>query len=127
MDKKRWINLFPTVHAIIAHRWELIAQNDGKVLGALSESGLEHNNKLLRLIHKCLSRKILQVLSLEDCMTRLWVRSDPIIRGAGPHPKCSRCKMVGHYTVSCPTKNIVPQNRNVDIRSDDYYFSQLFA
>ena len=46
-NENRWINISSTFHALLAHSWELISNNDGKGLGHYSEGGLEHNNKLL--------------------------------------------------------------------------------
>ena len=37
-----------TMHALLAHGLELIANNDGKGLGEISVSVLENNNKYLR-------------------------------------------------------------------------------
>ena len=122
-DKKKWIDISPTVHALIAHAWELIELNDATGLGAYSEASLEHNNKVLRLMRARLARKRSQNDNLEDCITRLWVSSDPCVRAAGPQPKCSRCTEKGHFTVSCPTKLQEPRAP----KPDDHYFDLIFA
>ena len=72
--------------------------------GIYSESGLEHNNKYLRYARINLSRKQDQDLNMEDCITRLWLQSEPSIRNLKPRPHCKRCKKEGHFTVSCPEK-----------------------
>ena len=122
-DKKQWIDLSPTVHALIAHAWELIELNDSTGMGRYSEAGVEHNNKVLRLLRSRLARKKSQNDNLEDCITRLWVASDPCVRAAAPQPKCSRCTEGGHFTVSCPTKLREPRER----KADDEYLDVLFA
>ena len=67
---------FPTVHAFLGHTWELISNNDGNGFGSYSEAGLEDNNKVLRDIR----RKSHQSENLGDCLFRLWLWSDLIIR-----------------------------------------------
>ena len=44
--------------------------------GTYTESGLECNNKVLRLIRIALSRKTNQIDNLNDCICRMWIRSD---------------------------------------------------
>ena len=102
-NKSKWINISPTVHALLAHSWELITANDDVGLGAFTESGLENNNKFLRFYRQYLARKNNQYSNLSDCLTRLWLQSDPGIRAAAPRVRCSRCAQA-HFTVSCPLK-----------------------
>ena len=122
--ENKWINISPTMHALLAHSWELIANNDTRGLGEYSEGGLENNNKFLRFYRRNLARKVNQEANLEDCLTRLWLRSDPRIRKAGPPvPKCKTCSTLGHYTVSCPKK--ANQQALTPLSEDDYYFELL--
>jgi hypothetical protein len=119
--ESRWINISPTLHALLAHSWELISNNEGRGLGEFTEGGLEHNNKFLRFYRRSLARKVDQASNMEDCLTRLWLRSDPQIRVSGPAPPvCKRCQG-GHYTVSCPQKHVVQSAQSLD----DFYLSQL--
>ncbi|KAL5269144.1 hypothetical protein ACHWQZ_G002836 [Mnemiopsis leidyi] len=83
-NKTEWIYLTPTVHSILEHGADLIEANDGRGLLSYSESGLECNNKILRLIRISLSRKTSQADNLSDCLTRLAIRSDPEVRAAVP-------------------------------------------
>ena len=80
--------------------------NDNKGLGDFTESGLENNNKFLRFYRQNIARKVNQTSNLDDCITRLWLRSDPYICDAAPKPSCSRerTSLSDHYTVSCPNK-----------------------
>ena len=122
-NDNRWISIPPTVHALLAHSWELVSNNDGRGCGEFPESGLEHNNKFLRFYRQHLARKVSQEMNLEDCLTRLWLRSDPSIRCAGPlPPKCSRC-CGEHFTVSCPHKQ---ETRSGAPKLDDYYLELMF-
>jgi hypothetical protein len=70
-------------------------------LGAFTEGGLETNNKFLRFYRQHLSRKINQTFNLEDCITWLWLRSDPLIRDEQPKSHCKKFNSSSHYTVSC--------------------------
>ena len=114
-----WIKISPTVHGLLAHSWELIENNDRYGLGEFSEAGLEHNNKFLRLYRRTLARKRSQKTNLEDCITRLWMRSDPMVRAAAPTKTCKRCSETGHYTVSCKTKQ-QPEVATAATKESDY-------
>lgn len=115
----KWISIPPTVHSL----WELIQLNDNKGLGEFTESGLENSNKFLRFYRQNLARKNNQSANLDDCLTRLWLRSDPGIRGAAPKPYCSKCSSELHYTVSCPQK-VAPEYQLPQIL-DDFYLSLI--
>ena len=80
----QWIFLTPTVHGVLEHAHELIQANGGKGLGEFTESGLECNNKMLRLIRISLSRKTTQVENLSECSQRMWIKSDVEVRTAVP-------------------------------------------
>ena len=121
-NETRWIRISPTMHALLAHSWELISNHDGRGLGEFSEGGLENNNKYLRFYRRNLARKVNQSTNLEDCITRLWLRSDPIIRSSGPSKHCSLCHKSDHFTVSCPVKTL-PASTALSL--DDHYLSHL--
>ena len=70
---KRWINVSPTLHMLLAHAWELIEINGKYGLGEYSETGLENNNKFLRYFREHLARKCSQETNLEDCLNRFWL------------------------------------------------------
>ena len=75
-------------------------------LKRLSEEGLESNNKRLRTYRITLSRKMSQKANLEDCLTRLWIGSDPAV-GAEQAKGCpfwEECKETGHTKQSCAKK-----------------------
>ena len=69
------------------HAPELIEANESKGLGDYSKSGLECNNKILRLVRIAQSRKCNQFDNLTNCINRLWVRSDVHVRNAVPSKK----------------------------------------
>ena len=121
----KWISVTPTVHSLLAHGWELIYFNGNKGLGEFTESGLENNNKFLRFYRQNLARKVNQTTNLEDCITRLWLRSDPGIRNAAPKSLCTRCSSRNHYTVSCPEKSRPEVQSSQTI--DEYYLSLLLG
>ena len=119
----KWISIMPTVHSLLAHGWELISFNDNKGLVEFTESGLENNNKFLRFNYQNLARKVNQAVDLEDCLTRIWLHSDPGIRDAAPKSLCSRCSSGSHYSVSCREK-ISPEAQSSQTK-DEYYLSLL--
>ena len=86
----RWINISPTLHMLLAHSWEIIEANNNYSLGEYSESGLEHNNKFLRFFRLSLARKNSQETNLQDCIERLWIKSDPGIRDAATKKQFSK-------------------------------------
>ena len=103
-----WVSITPTLHKLLAHSWELIALNEGEGLRRLDESGMEGCNKLLRTIRTKHSRKTSQQACNIDCLTRLWLGSDPIFQKERMKALsyCSNCKVSGHGTRYCPLKNV---------------------
>jgi len=85
-----WIYLTPTVHALLSHSTELIEGNEGFGLLEYSESGLEANNKFMRFYRQFLARKTSQMDNLTDVFTRMWLKSDPFIKKAGPIQKTKK-------------------------------------
>ena len=94
----------PSVHQVLAHSAALISANDSKGLGTLSEEPLEHNNKNLRIYREHLARKTTQHANLSDVITRLWIKSDPIVRSFQHAVKCSFCGEE-HNVWSCTQKH----------------------
>ena len=103
-----WLSIRPTLHKLLAHSWELIALNNGECLERIEESGLEGNNKILRAIRTRHSRKISQSACNTDCLTRMWVGSDPLLQAERTLAltNCRHCKLFGHGTRYCPSKNL---------------------
>ena len=90
---------------LLAHSCEIIAMNNNQGLGNYSETGLEYNNNLSRFFRQCLARKTSQETNLQDCIERIWLKSDPKVRYAGPMKLRSNCKKINdHFTVPCPLK-----------------------
>ena len=92
--------------------------------GEYTEGGLENSNKFLRFYRTHLARKVHQTANLNDCLSRLWLNSDPKIWDAAPKPKCSKCHETGHHTVSCPSKNL-PEVIYSAATIDEYFLSLL--
>ena len=92
-NTNRWISISPTLHSLLAHSWEIISANDGVGLGEYTEGGLENSNKFLRFYRIRLSRKNSQSSNLYDCITRLWLRGDPAIRGSKPTSRVYKKKV----------------------------------
>ena len=68
-----------TLHATVHHSAELIRNNETYSLGALSEEGLEGNNKDIRNYLERFCRKTSMINQITDVMNRLLERSDPRI------------------------------------------------
>ena len=68
------------MHEILAHSAALIDANESRDLGTLSEEPLERNSKNLCAYRERLARKTTQQANLTDVLTRLWIKSDPIVR-----------------------------------------------
>jgi len=115
-NKTEWIYLTPTVHSILEHGADLIEANDGRGLLSYSESGLECNNKILRLIRISLSRKTSQADNLSDCLTRLAIRSDPEVRAAVPE---------GRVQTKCRQKSAVLRAQYPFESLSDYFIKGL--
>ena len=92
------------MHQVLAHSAALISANDSKGLGTLSEEPLEHNNKNLRIYREHLARKTTQHANLSDVITRLWIKSDPIVRSFQHAVNCSFCGEE-HNVRSCTQKH----------------------
>ena len=91
----------PPVHQVLAHSAALIHKNESQGLGSLSKEPLEHNNKNLRSYREKLARKTTQQANLTDVLTRLWVKSDPMVLSYRSIVKCSFCN--GQHNIrSCP-------------------------
>ena len=110
--------LTPTVHGIIEHAPELIEANESKGLGDYTESSLECNNKILRLIRIAQSRKCNQVDNLTDCINRLWVRSDIFVRNALPPKKTLKKSNLLNSTIESRCSLPLPS-------LSDYYIKEL--
>ena len=105
----------------------LIEINGNCGLGEYSETGLENNNKYLRVFRQHLARKNSQESNLTDCLNRFWLKSDPCIRNAGPKKYCSRCtKMNDHHTISCPLKQASDTMMQTCLSFFDFYISELY-
>ena len=76
------------MHDILAHSAALIHADEAKGLGTLSEEPLEHNNKNLHAYRERLARKTSQQANLIDVLTRLWIKTDPIVRSYRRVVKC---------------------------------------
>ena len=82
----------------------MIHKNESRGLGTLFEEPLEHNNKNLRTYRERLARKTTQQDNLSDVLTRLWVKSNPIVRGFRAIVKCTFCS--GQHNIrSCPQRH----------------------
>ena len=75
--------------------------------------------------------KLITEKNPQDCIERLWLKSDPKVRYAGPMKICSICKVVNEKsTVSCQLK----KNNSVKYHPDyqtcmtfyEFYISEFY-
>lgn len=123
-----WARLNHTLHGTVHHSTELMILNGGYGLGALSEEGLESNNKDIRNYLETHSRKTSPVNQLMDVMNRLLERSDPLIahRVHSDHIM-RRCKVCGshEHTVRSHGRIIVKPKKAYDTCYDDLVYDDL--
>ena len=105
----------------LAFSGELIEANSCKGLGAYTEFGLECSNKVLRLIRIALSRKTNQIDNLNDCICRMWIRSDIQVRKAIPNKQCLK-KSEASSTTSIRFQGQLPL-----VSLADYYIRDLVS
>ena len=89
--------------------------------GAYTEPGLECNSKVLRLIRIALSRKTNQIDNLNDCICRMWIRSDIQVRKAIPNKQCLK-KSEASSTTSFRFQGQLPL-----VSLADYYIRDLVS
>ena len=77
-----WVYMFPTVHQMLGHNWELLAITNGKPIGVWSETGLEEWNKHIRSYRQgvaCRARQTSVTDNISDILRRMLKVSAPII------------------------------------------------
>lgn len=118
------VSITPSLYKLMAHTWELIANNNEEGVLRLNESGLEGCNKILRKIRINLAWKTSQQSNLTDTIKRI-CGLDQILLCIESEEKpklcCKTCKIVGHGTRYC-SNTIVKDNV---MTLDDYLFSML--
>ena len=117
------IQIPDTLHVLLGHACALVEENGGYGFKKLSEEPLESNNKFVRKFRENLARKTNQMENLTDIITRLWVKSDPIITSMKRELYCKLCAKFGDHTQKssqCPQKiKYSPR------QSDDAFFEQF--
>ena len=119
------IRISDTLHVILARVCALVEANGGHGFKKLSEEPLESNNKYIRQFRESLARKTNQLENLNDVATRLWVKSDPIIRSLKRDLYCKVCEKFSDHTMrssQCPQKILYSPKQ-----SDDTFLLQFIA
>ena len=119
------IRIPDTLHVLLGHVCSLVEANGGHGFKKLSEEPLESNNKLIRKFRESLARKTNQLENLTDVATRLWVKSDPIIRSLKRALYCKVCDKFSDHTMrssQCPQKIIYSPRQ-----SDDAFLLQFIV
>ena len=109
-EKQTWISITPSLHKHLGHSWELIELNADCGLKNFDETGLEANNKILRLIRLKLARKTSQTANLHDVINRLWLGSDPKVNNIclKTEPYRKNCCEYGHSNRYCKARESIP-------------------
>lgn len=119
------IRIPDTLHVLLAHVCALLEANGGHGFKKLSEEPLESNNKFVRKFRESLARKTNQLENLTDVASRLWVKSDPIIRSKKRDLYCTVCDKFSDHTIrssQCPQKILYSPKQ-----SDDTFLLQFIV
>ena len=101
IDIGEWVRFPPTIHEFYAHLPQIIEENEGRGLKALSEENLEALHKVVRRIRERKARTVNVEMNLIDILTRLTVRSDPVVQFFEPEVICKICRERGHSQITC--------------------------
>ena len=112
IDHFSFMNITPTVHAVLAHSPDIIRNNKGIGLNCHSEEGSEGAHKVIRHVREHGARKMTLELNLKDTFRKMWFMSDPTIRSMKRKLICSHCEEVGHTVRSCPEVKQVGKNED---------------
>ena len=126
VDYFDFMNITPTVHAVLAHSPDIIRNNQGKGLNNLSEEGSEGSHKVMKHLREHGARKHSLELNLKDCFRKMFFGSDPIVRGMKRKIICSFCQEEGHSIKSCPALKEVDMNED-DILLESVTYPDLTA
>ena len=119
IDHFRFMNIYPTVHSVLGHSFDLIRNNGSRGLHAMSEEGSEGAHKIVNHLREFKARKMSLELNLKDTFRRLFFLSDPTLRSMKRVVSCSLCAETGHTIRSCPKK------MTSEMTSDDELFESL--
>ena len=75
-----WMKVNQSIHQYLGHGHQIIAMNDNRGLGQLSEAPLESCHKVLRRVRQNLSRMTSLDDNLTDNFGRLWMLASPQVR-----------------------------------------------
>ena len=96
-----WVKFPPTIHEFYAHLPQMIEENEERGLKALSEENLEALHKIVRRIRERKARMLNVEMNLTDIITRMTIRSDPVVQYFEPEVVCKVCGARGHTQISC--------------------------
>ena len=96
-----WIRFPETVHELYAHLAQFIVANDNRGLKIMSEENLEALHKIARKIRESKARLRNMTDNITDILTRMNVRSDPVVQYYEPKVLCKACGCEGHSRISC--------------------------
>ena len=100
-DIGSWVNFPETMHEFYAHLAEMIEINENRGLKRLSEENLEALHKQVRRIRETKARLQESSANATDILTRVNVRSDPVVGHFEPKVSCKICHREGHSKMSC--------------------------
>ena len=115
-----WVDLTPTVHKVLAHAAELIANNAGLGLGNLSEEGLEACHKLIRRFRASWTLQSSDNANIKDLIKKMWLISDPYFYSLRKTLKCLKCGSTGHQR-KCPVMDILENRSEEDVLVEEMF------
>ena len=85
----------------------------------MSEENLEALHKVVRAIRERKARLVSVGMNLTDILTRMTIRSDPMVQYFEPQVKCKICGGLGHSQISCEYS---PDRSGAGMRYEDFIF-----
>ena len=115
-----WVDLTPTVHKVLAHSAELVANNLCMGIGHLSEEGLEACHKIIRRFRSSWTLQTSDQANLKDLIKKLWLSSDPLFYSYRRVLECPKCGSKGHKR-KCPVFEENLKQTESDIMVEDCF------
>ena len=116
----KWADLTPTLHKVLAHAPELIANNVCRGLGHLSEEGLEACHKIMRRFRAAWTLQLNDDANIKDLLRKMWLVSDPLFYSFRRVIKCHKCGNSGHQK-NCPATQHAKNLSQADIMVDEMF------
>ena len=107
VEELDWVQIPESIHGLMAHAGELMANNDNKGLGSMSEGGLERQNQGVKYWRKFGARKSSAYDNMKDAMNHQTQASSPLLDAEEPKRKRRPAKKIPEDTVTGQLRTLV--------------------